>query len=108
MAEQGTIQADDKKPKSGHVPGTSASERGINSGPKRGAVAYQAVVPIAPRLLELDDAAAYLGVSSWTVRGLEGAGTLRRICIPTEGGRDLRKLLFDRNDLDRLIEGWKD
>jgi hypothetical protein len=33
---------------------------------------------------------------------------LRRVSIPLGNGRELRKLLFDREDLDRLIEAWKD
>ena len=69
VAEQETIHADDKKPKFGHVPGTSPSDNRINSGSKKGAVAYHAVVPVPPRLLELEDAAAYLGVSTWTYWG---------------------------------------
>ena len=35
-----------------------------------------------PRLLDLGSTAAYLGVSSWTVRDLEAAGELRRARIP--------------------------
>jgi len=49
-------------------------------------------------------AAAYLGVSSWTVRDLETVGVLARVRIPLPGGGELRKLLFDRSDLDRLVE----
>ncbi len=64
-------------------------------------------VAIPPRLLTLEATAAYLGVSPWTVRDLEAAGVLRRVCVPLPGGRELRKLLFDRTDLDRLIESWK-
>jgi hypothetical protein len=60
------------------------------------------------RLLELDQTARYLGVSPWTVRDLEASGVLRRVSIPLGNGRELRKLLFDRKDLDRLIEAWKD
>ena len=52
--------------------------------------------------------AAYIGVSEWTVRDLETAGTLLRIRIPLPHAGELRKLLFDRTDLDRLIEAWKD
>jgi hypothetical protein len=29
------------------------------------------------------------------------------VVIPLPNGRELRKLLFDRADLDRLIESWK-
>ena len=72
-----------------------------------GAVAYEAVGHIPPRLLDLKAAAAYLGVSPWTVRDLEANGTLRRISIPLGAGRDLRKLLFDRQYLDQLVDSWK-
>jgi hypothetical protein len=58
-------------------------------------------------LLDLVATAAYLGVSAWTVRDLEAAGTLKRVRVPVAGGGDLRKLLFDREDLDRLVEAWK-
>jgi len=60
------------------------------------------------RLLGLDDAAHYLGVSTWTVRELEWAGVLPRVRIPLGNGKELRKILFDRQDLDRLVEAWKD
>ena len=61
-----------------------------------------------PRLLDLPATAAYLGVSPWTVRDLDAAGVLRRVRVPLPSGAELRKLLFDRADLDRLIEAWKD
>jgi hypothetical protein len=63
---------------------------------------------LAPRLLDLPAAAAYLGVSPWTVRDLEAAGTLRRVRVPLPNHGELRKLLFDRVDLDQLIDAWKD
>jgi hypothetical protein len=62
----------------------------------------------AVRLLDLVGAAAYLGVSGWTVRDLEAARILRRVRIPLPGGSELRKLLFDVVDLDALIATWKD
>jgi hypothetical protein len=52
--------------------------------------------------------ARFLSVSPWTVRDLEAAGTLRRVRIPLPNGGELRKLLFDQADLDRLVEAWKD
>ena len=67
-----------------------------------------AVRATAPRLLGLEDAAKYLGVSEWTVRSLEWEGVLPRVRIPNGKGGEIRKLLFDREDLDRLIERWKD
>jgi hypothetical protein len=59
------------------------------------------------RLLDLKATARYLSVSPDTVRGLWWSGTLPRVRIPTRTG-ELRRLLFDRVDLDRLIERWKD
>ncbi len=67
-----------------------------------------AVRAIVPRLLSLEATAAYLGISPWTVRDLEAAGVLPRVRIPLPNNGELRKLLFDREDLDRLIEAWKE
>lgn len=69
--------------------------------------AQAAVGTIPPRLLDLKAAAAYLAVSSWTVRDLEASGILQRVNIPVSAQKDLRKVLFDRQDLDRLVEAWK-
>ncbi len=91
--------------KSGHISGTSPAERGVNGGSRGGALA---VTAIAPRLLGLEATAAYLGVSPWSVRDLEAAGVLPRVRIPLPNNGELRKLLFDREDLDRLIEKWKE
>lgn len=63
---------------------------------------------LTPRLFDLDTTASYLSVSPWTVRDLEAAGVLPRVRVPMPGGGELRKLLFDRADLDRLIGAWKD
>jgi len=73
-----------------------------------GALVQYTTAPVMPRLLDLHVAATYLGISEWTLRDLEAAGTLRRIRIPLPNAGELRKLLFDRTDLDRLIEAWKD
>lgn len=94
--------------KVGHSPGTAAGQEAINTGKVGSTLAWQAIAPVSPRLLDLKGAAAYLGVSPWTVRDLETAGSLRRVRIPLENGKELRKLAFDRQDLDRLIEAWKD
>src|SRR5260370_40732860 len=84
---------------------TSDGDRGPDPG--RRAMVYEAVGSISPRLLDLRAAAAYLRVSPWTIRDLEANGTLRRGNVPSGPGRDLRKLLFDRTDLDQLVEIWK-
>ncbi len=67
-----------------------------------------AVTPLAPRLLNLHSTASYLGLSQWTVRDLEAGGVLQRVRLPLPNHGELRKLLFDRADLDRLIESWKE
>src|SRR5262245_25347156 len=64
---------------------------------------------IAPeaRLLDVKATARYLSLSPDTVRHMWSSGMLSRVRIPTRTG-ELRKLLFDRVDLDCLIEQWKD
>jgi hypothetical protein len=92
----------------GHVAGTSAPGSRMNSESGAGAQDCQASAPIiAPRLLDLSAAATYLGVSGWTVRDLVAAGTLTRVRIPLPNRGELRKVLLDRVDLDRLIDAWK-
>ena len=78
-----------------------------SSGDGDGASVHMAVGPVTPRLLDLHAAAGYLGVSGWTVRDLEAAGILARVRIPLPHAGELRKLLFDRVDLDRLVDSWK-
>ncbi len=92
---------------SGHVSGTSPAGRGVNGGLAGGTLA---MIAIEPRLLDLEAAALYLGVSPWTVRDLANKkeGVLKRVRIPLKNNGELRKLLFDREDLDRLIEAWKE
>jgi excisionase family DNA binding protein len=50
-----------------------------------------------PRLLGLDDAAAYLGVKRGVVRDLIDTRKLPRIAL-------CRRVLIDRRDLDTLID----
>ena len=71
-------------------------------------MALQAVAPVHPRLLDLHATAAYLGVSEWTIRDLEGVGVLPRVRLPLPNHKELRKILFDVRDLDHLIETWKE
>ncbi len=56
-----------------------------------------------PRLLDLPSAAAYLGLSTWTLRELP----IPRVRPIRANGRDLRKILYDRRDLDDWIERSK-
>ena len=97
-----------KHPESGHSPGTGALQVVENTGANGSALAWQAIGQVLPRLLDVEAASQYLGVSTWVTRALVDAGTLKRVRLPMPDGRDLRKLLFDRADLDRLIDGWKE
>lgn len=63
----------------------------------------------ARRLLDDRQGAAYLGVSRSQFRNLVAARVVPRVQVPSGDGdgRTLRRLLVDRNDLDTLIEIWK-
>lgn len=67
-----------------------------------------ALAAVTPRLLDLRGTAGYLSVAPWTVRELEWRGVLQRVRVPLPGGGELRRVLFDRADLDQLVERWKD
>lgn len=92
-------------PDNGHTAGTSAPGTRANSGPQGRALVSPA---IAPRLLDVEGSAAYLSVSPWTIRDLRAAGRLRAVKLPLEGDRECRRLLFDRRDLDALVETSKE
>jgi hypothetical protein len=69
---------------------------------------------IEPRLLDLRQAAQYVGVSYWTLRDWVLAGFVPAIALPglrpREGERrkhSLRRVLVDRADLDAFIESRK-
>jgi predicted DNA-binding transcriptional regulator AlpA len=68
----------------------------------------EAAVPrgCPPRLLGVRQAARYLGVKWSTVYELYACGKLRRVRRSLEH-QDVRWLLFDRHDLDALIERGK-
>ena len=92
---------------SGHNLGTGLPEMQARSGDAVRAVVQYTPAPLVPRLLDLHMAASYLGLSEWSVRDLEQGGTLKRVRIPLPKQGELRKLLFDKSDLDRLVEIWK-
>lgn len=69
---------------------------------------------ITPRLLNLKQAAVYLGVSFWSVRDYAIAGLIPTVTMPGLQPRDgdrarktLRRVLIDRADLDAFIEHCK-
>ena len=60
-----------------------------------------------PRLMSLEVAAAYCSVGYWTIRGLVQAGKLPVVEFPraNEEGECIRRVLLDRDDLDKFIDG---
>jgi excisionase family DNA binding protein len=110
-------------PKNGHGAGTASAQTPVDRSVSLGTTDRESTAPgtrrggprrisgpakrwtppaDAPRrLLALPEAAAYLGISPWTVRELQWKGKLPRVDLG-------RKLLFDRADLDALIERQKD
>lgn len=67
-----------------------------------------------PRLLNMRQAAAYLGCSFWTARDYVLQGLIPVVDLPPlrarEGDRQrrtLRRVLIDRSDLDMFIESRK-
>jgi len=94
--------------KASHDSDTAPQNPRMNAERNASALATQAVTPIHPRLLDLEGAAQYLGVSSWTIRSLLDGGKLHRVRLPGEDGKEIRKVLIDRNDLDHFIDQWKD
>jgi hypothetical protein len=97
-----------RKTVSGHVPGTLDAGGLDSSGYKGRAVAQEASAPLLPRLLDVHGLAAYLSMPEATVYDLAARGVLRRVRVPLPDGNDLRKLLFDRQDVDRIVESWKE
>ena len=63
---------------------------------------------IPPRLLNRRAAAGYLSVSTPTLDAFRAQGLVRPVRLPdVRGGGQLRTPLFDRHDLDSLIEKCK-
>ena len=92
----------------GDKSGDTVTNHRSSSDRKDGSSVSLTVAPIAPRLLDLNSAAQYLGVSTWTVRELSDNGILPRVRIPLPKAGELRKLLFDRQELDELVNRWKE
>ena len=67
------------------------------------------VTKTEPRLLDLDGAAAYLGISRSAVRLLVDRGQVRRIHLPglADSQTRLNRFLIDKADLDVIVERSK-
>jgi len=87
--------------KSGHKSGTGPLEPRANTEARR--TSRHAGCPVAPRLLGLEEAAAYLGVSDWTVRQLLWVGELPFVEVGSPGSKRPRRLV-DVRDLDAWVE----
>lgn len=87
-------------PQRSHVAVTSPSQVRVVQRSEPSPPVTQTSVP--PRLLGVREAGTYLGVSFWTVRNMLRDGRLCPVRVP-----GLVRVLVDRLDLDRLIEGWK-
>ena len=85
------------QPRPRHVPGhVDAEHRETTAVP----LVRRTSVPVdGPRLLDVKATADYLGVSAWAVRDLVERGSLSRVALP-----GVRRLLFDRCELDHLVE----
>ena len=63
------------------------------------------------RILDADSAAAYLGVSTRTVKSYVKRGIIPKVVLPAQSqnsGDPLMKILIDKEDLDSLIERNKE
>jgi hypothetical protein len=87
----------------GHVPVTSSPRTRANSGLAAGAQDRESCVP---RLLGVGQAAVYLSLSPWTIRDLVASGQLRPVRLNV-AGRELRRLLLDRQDLDHIADAGR-
>ncbi len=59
---------------------------------------------VRPRLVSMREAAQYLSVSYWTIRGWVESGKLRAVRLPG-GGKLIR---IELAELDRLVESCRD
>jgi len=100
------------RPRRGTVGAQAGEEARVNGGLKASNQDSESGRPSLTerRLLDVAMAARYLGdLGEDTVRELDASGVLTpaRVKIPGRGGQPIRKVLFDRLELDRLVSGWK-
>jgi hypothetical protein len=84
---------------------TGPSQRSAPQGPERGALAYSAMAPLHPAVLDVPAAARFLSVSPRQIRLWLASGVLPRVRLPGDTpGAELRKVLIAVADLMRLVE----
>ena len=89
--------------------GTRANS-GLHDGNQDSQSGRRRVLLTERRLLDVASTASYLGLGEDTVRELDASGVLTaaRVKIPSGVGRPpMRRVLFDRLELDRLVSGWR-
>ncbi len=94
-----------KHPERSHVAVTSGAQARVL--PRLEARPSDATSDVLPRLLGVEAAGRYLGVSPWTIRDLVAAGQLQPVRLSLPSGKAVRRLLFDRVQLDLLIEAGR-
>ena len=64
---------------------------------------------VEPRVFDVQQAAAYIGVSTWTLRTLISDGVIATVQPPSvrRRGERIRRVLIDRATLDQLVETWR-
>lgn len=69
---------------------------------------------VVPRLLSVDGAAWYLGVSRAVVLNLLNVGAISQVILPVEQRRgslavagECKRLLVDKTELDELVATWR-
>lgn len=87
--------------KTGHTPGTGASESAVNRGFAEGTSDRTANGLPTPRLLDYKSAGVYVSLSYWSLRELVLNGEIPHL-------RFGKKILIDRQDLDAWIERHKE
>ena len=103
-----------KKAHDGHSVGTVTLQVAESKEDKDSKPDVKSVVPCGtnvPRLLDLNAAACYLGVSYWTMRDYIFTGVIPKVTLPhptNPNGRVLRRTLIDKEDLDEFIERHKE
>lgn len=93
---------------------SSASKNSKRAASTKSATLSRSRESVAPRLLNMREAAEYLGCSFWTARDYILQGLVPVVALPPlrprEGSRPrktLRRVLVDRMDLDAFIEERK-
>lgn len=90
-----------KTPERSHVEVTPALQ--VRVAPSPAARPSDRTSNVLPRLLGVEAAGRYLGVSAWTIRDLVAGGQLQPVRLSLASGKAVRRLLLDRMQLDLLV-----